>query len=81
MVYTKSSEVKTMPKAVRIIALIMAILMGVSAIGMIAMYISAETCEGIGISASLSSMEKENESCVIATASDLALFASAPCLI
>ena len=51
-----------MPKAVRIIALIMAILMGVSAIGMIAMYISAETCEGIGISASLSSMEKENES-------------------
>lgn len=70
-----------MPKAVRIIALIMAILMGVSAIGMIAMYISAETCDGIGISASLSSMEKENESCVIATVTDLALFASAPYLV
>ena len=30
-----------MPKVVRIIALIMAILMGLSAIGMIAMYIAA----------------------------------------
>ena len=70
-----------MPKAVRIIALIMAILMGVSAIGMIAMYISAETCAEIGISASLSCKESENNVCLIATASDLALLVSAPCLI
>ena len=32
-----------MPKIVRIVAAIMAILMGLSAIGMIAMYISAES--------------------------------------
>ena len=35
-----------MPKVVRIIALIMAILMGLSAIGMIAMYVAAETNDG-----------------------------------
>ena len=34
-----------MPKIVRIVAAIMAILMGLSAIGMIAMYISAETLD------------------------------------
>lgn len=36
-----------MPKAVRIVAAILAILMGLSAIGMIAMYISAEAYQEV----------------------------------
>jgi hypothetical protein len=65
-----------MPKAVRIIALIMAILMGVSAIGMIAMYVSAESFEGVSASASISGTETENALCAIATVADLAFSAS-----
>ena len=36
-----------MPKFVRIIAAILAILMGLSAIGMIAMYVSAESYDAV----------------------------------
>lgn len=46
-----------MTKLVRIIALIMAILMGLSAIGMIAMYVAAETYDGTSSSISLSGEE------------------------
>ncbi|MBQ8257927.1 MAG: hypothetical protein IJY97_00045 [Clostridia bacterium] len=46
-----------MPKVVRIIALIMAILMGLSAIGMIAMYVAAETNDGA--SSSLAALEAD----------------------
>lgn len=42
-----------MSKTVRIIALILAILMGLSALGMIAMYVAAETYDGTVVSASL----------------------------
>ena len=38
-----------MSKAVRIIALIMAILLGLSALGMIAMYIAAETPDAVSV--------------------------------
>ena len=38
-----------MSKAVRIIALIMAILLGLSAIGMIAMYVAAETPDAVSV--------------------------------
>ena len=39
-----------MSKAVRIIALIMAILLGLSALGMIAMYVAAETPDAVSAS-------------------------------
>ena len=39
-----------MSKAVRIIALIMAILLGLSALGMIAMYVAAEAPDAVSIS-------------------------------
>ena len=39
-----------MSKAVRIIALIMAILLGLSALGMIAMYVAAETPDAVSVS-------------------------------
>ncbi len=38
-----------MSKAVRIIALIMAILLGLSALGMIAMYVAAETTDAVSV--------------------------------
>ena len=38
-----------MSKAVRIIALIMAILLGLSALGMIAMYVAAETPNAVSV--------------------------------
>ena len=49
-----------MSKAVRIIALIMAILLGLSAIGMIAMYVAAETPDAVGVSVSLPTSETED---------------------
>ena len=42
-----------MNKIVRIIALIMAILMGLSAIGMIAMYVAAETYDSASTNSSI----------------------------
>ena len=42
-----------MNKFVRIIALIMAILMGLSAIGMIAMYVAAETYDSVSANLSI----------------------------
>ena len=46
-----------MPKIIRIIAAIMAILMGLSAIGMIAMYISAESYDVVASSLYASAAE------------------------
>lgn len=67
-----------MNKAVRIIALIMAILMGVSAIGMIAMYVSAETFDGVNVSASASCMGTDADPYLIANGAELAYFAANP---
>lgn len=67
-----------MTKAVRIIALIMAILMGVSAIGMIAMYVAAETYDGTSVSASLSGAGTEADPYLISNGADLAYFAANP---
>ena len=67
-----------MTKAVRIIALIMAILMGASAIGMIAMYVAAETYDGTSISASLSGAGTEADPYLITNGADLAYFAANP---
>ena len=50
-----------MPKVVRIIALIMAILLGLSAVGMIAMYVAAEGYEAVGSSAALISGIKNTD--------------------
>ena len=49
-----------MSKTVRIIALILALLLGLSAIGMIAMYVSAEACDGASASAALSAIGLDN---------------------
>ena len=49
-----------MSKAVRIIALIMAILLGLSALGMIAMYVAAETTDGASVYSALSCTGLEN---------------------
>ena len=55
-----------MNKMVRIIALIMAILMGLSAIGMIAMYVAAESVDSANPPASLALSETESR-CFIKT--------------
>lgn len=67
-----------MSKTVRIIALVMALLMGLSAIGMIAMYVSAETYDGTSVSASLSGAGTESDPYLIANGADLAYFAANP---
>lgn len=54
-----------MSKTVRIIALVLAILMGISAIGMIAMYVSAETCDVMNVSTFLSAVGSDNGSYII----------------
>lgn len=61
-----------MNKVVRIIALIMAILMGLSAIGMIAMYVAAEGYDGTSATLSVSVAEKCVYSNIIAKVADLA---------
>lgn len=63
-----------MNKVVRIIALIMAILMGLSAIGMIAMYVAAESFDPANTSESLAIVETEMNSGVVAHGADSALF-------
>ena len=75
---TEKCEVNNMSKTVRIIALILAILMGLSAIGMIAMYVSAETYDGASVSASVSSAENESDLCLVARCADLENLASNP---
>ncbi len=67
-----------MNKTVRIIALVMALLMGLSAIGMIAMYVAAETYDGTSLSASLSGSGTEADPYLIANGADLAYFAANP---
>ena len=67
-----------MNKTVRIIALIMALLMGLSAIGMIAMYVAAETYDGTSVSASLSGAGTDVDPYLIANGADLAYFAANP---
>lgn len=67
-----------MNKAVRIIALIMAILMGLSALGMIAMFVSAKTYDGTSVSASLSGAGTDADPYLIANGADLAYFAANP---
>ena len=68
-----------MTKAVRIVALIMALLMGLSAIGMVAVYISAaEVYDGSSVSASLSGSGTEADPYLIANGADLAYFAANP---
>lgn len=68
-----------MPKVVRIIALIMAILMGLSAIGMIAMYVAAESLDSGNTSASLAIADAENNSCNVADNADSAILAVKYC--
>lgn len=68
-----------MNKVVRIIALIMAILMGLSAIGMIAMYVAAESLDSANTSASLAIAETELNSCKIAHNADSAILAVKYC--
>jgi hypothetical protein len=60
-----------MSKTVRIIALILALLMGLSAIGMIAMYVSAESYDGTSVAAILPAEGNESDSYVIANGVDL----------
>ncbi len=67
-----------MSKTVRIIALIMALLMGVSAIGMIAMFVSAEAYDGTSVSASLAGAGTDSDPYLIANGADLAYFAANP---
>ncbi len=68
-----------MTKTVRIVALAMALLLGLSAIGMIAMYVSAaETYDGSSVSASLSGSGTETDPYLIANGADLAFFAQNP---
>lgn len=67
-----------MNKTVRIIALVLALLMGLSAIGMIAMYVAAETYDGTSVSASLSGAGTEADPYLIANGADLAYFAANP---
>ena len=61
-----------MNKVVRIIALIMAILLGLSAIGMIAMYVAAEGYDGTSNALSISVAEKWAYSNIIAKAAEVA---------
>ena len=68
-----------MPKVVRIIALIMAILLGLSAIGMIAMYVAAESLDSANTSASLAIADAENNSCNVADNADSAILAVKYC--
>ncbi len=68
-----------MTKVVRIIALIMAILMGLSAIGMIAMYVAAESFDSANTSASLAIADTEMNSCNVAHGADLAILAVNQC--
>ena len=68
-----------MPKVVRIIALIMAILMGLSAIGMIAMYVAAESLDSANTSVSLAIADTENNSCNVADNADSAILAVKYC--
>jgi len=66
-----------MTKTVRLVALIMALLMGASAIGMIAMYVSAaEAYDGTSVSASLAGAGTEADPYLIANGADLAYFAA-----
>lgn len=68
-----------MTKAARIVALALALLMGLSAIGMIAMYVSAaEIYDGSSVSASLSGSGTETDPYLIANGADLAYFAANP---
>lgn len=68
-----------MTKTVRIVALVMALLMGLSAIGMIAMYVSAaEIYDGSSVSASLSGSGTETDPYLITNGADLAYFAANP---
>ena len=68
-----------MTKTVRVVALVMALLMGLSAIGMIAMYVSAaEIYDGSSVSASLSGSGTEADPYLIANGADLAYFAANP---
>ncbi len=68
-----------MPKVVRIIALIMAILMGLSAIGMIAMYVAAESLDSANTSVSLEIADTEINSCNVAHNADPANLAVKYC--
>jgi len=68
-----------MTKTVRVVAAVLAILMGLSAIGMVAMYISAaEVYDGTSVSASLSGSGTEADPYLIANGADLAYFAANP---
>lgn len=68
-----------MTKTVRVVALAMALLMGLSAIGMLAMYVSAaEIYDGSSVSASLSGSGTETDPYLIANGADLAYFAANP---
>ena len=67
-----------MTKTVRIIAALMAILMGLSALAMVAVYVSAETYDGTSVSASLSGSGTEADPYLIANGADLAYFAANP---
>lgn len=68
-----------MSKTVRIIALIMAILMGLSALGMIAMYVSAKTYDGTSVSSSFVGSGTESDLYLIANGEDLAYLAAKSC--
>lgn len=68
-----------MTKTVRIIAAFMAILMGLSALAMVAMYVSAaEAYDGTSVSASLSGSGTDADPYLIANGADLAYFAANP---
>jgi hypothetical protein len=67
-----------MNKVVRIIALIMAILMGLSAIGMIAMYVAAEGYDGISSSLAASVAEAGEYLNIIAECSNITYSAAMP---
>ena len=68
-----------MTKVVRIIALIMAILMGLSAIGMIAMYVAAESFDSANTSTSLAIADAEINSCNVTHNADPAILPANHC--
>ncbi len=72
-------EVNKMTKTVRVVAAFLAILMGLSAIAMVAMYVSAaEVYDGTSVSASLSGSGTDADPYLIANGADLAYFAANP---
>ncbi len=67
-----------MTKTVRMVAALLAILMGLSAVAMVAMYVAAEEYDGTSVSTALSGSGTEADPYLIANGADLAYFAANP---